>query len=252
MDKAYLDHLDELRTRMMRAMLGIIIGVIISFVFISGIFRFLCRPYFDFMASNGIVNQNALLSLSPSDTFMMTFHAAILTGIGIALPWTIYQLWSFVAPGLYNDEKRYVSLGVTSTVLFFVAGALFAYFMIAPMTITFFYNYSIGLGVMPSWTINGYFGFITTLLVCFGVAFELPVVIFLLSAIGIVSPYLLTRYRRHAIIVIFIISALLTPPDVVTQVMMAIPLILLYEISIFGAKFIYKKRMNRLIASEFS
>jgi len=124
--------------------------------------------------------------------------------------------------------------------------------MIAPMTITFFYNYSIGLGVMPSWTINGYFGFITTLLVCFGVAFELPVVIFLLSAIGIVSPYLLTRYRRHAIIVIFIISALLTPPDVVTQVMMAIPLILLYEISIFGAKFIYKKRMNRLIASEFS
>ncbi len=244
MNPAYLEHLDELRGRILKSASGVVAGTIVSFLFISKIFKFLCRPYL------AVSPQHTLVSLDPSDTFMMTFRSAIIAGLGMALPWIVYQLWSFVAPGLHKDEKRYVTLGVISTALFFVMGALFAYFAIIPTAVSFFYSYSLSMGITPNWTIGGYFGFIMTLIACFGVVFELPVVIFLLSALGIVSPYLLTKYRRHAIVVIFIIAAIFTPPDAVTQLMMAIPMVLLYEISVLGAKIVYKKRMTRLMANE--
>ncbi len=247
MNPAYLEHLDELRGRILKSCLGILAGTAVSFLFISNIFQFLCRPYTTFLASSGIPTQHALQSLNPADTFMMTFHAAILAGVGLSLPWIIYQLWRFIAPGLYKDEKKYVSVGVLSAALFFAAGAAFAYFVTIPIATSFFYGYSLSMGITPNWTIDGYFGFVTTLLACFGVVFELPVAIFLLSALGVVSPYLLKKYRRHAIVAIFIIAAVFTPPDVVSQLMMALPLLALYEISIIGAKAIYKRRMETIL-----
>lgn len=250
MKQAYLDHLDELRKRLVSSFAGMLCCTIVSFFFISRIINILCVPYVDFLRSSGISTQLVLQSLNPPDAFVMTMNAALLTGFALSLPWTSYQTWSFIGPALYKHEKKYVIVTILSTLSFFIIGCLFAYSSVIPTAISFFYNYSVNVGIQPGWTINGYFNFITTILICFGVVFELPVAVFFLSALGITTPYFFVRYRKHAIIIIFIVAAIFTPPDAASQIMMAVPMMLLYEISILGSKIVYHRRMKRIEAEE--
>lgn len=238
LDKKFIEHLEELRLCAIKALIGLAVGVGISFFIISVPFKFLSAPYFNYLSAIGVSTHAALRSLSPADTFQTTIQIALLFGFGLSLPWIGYQLWRFISPGLYKDEKKYVLIFCSAVSLFFLIGVVFAYFVTIPAAIAFFYKYSTEMGVTPDWTISNYFSFITVFLACFGVVFELPVAIVVLTWLGIVTPEYLSKYRRHAIVIVFIIAAIFTPPDVASQLMMGIPMVLLYEISILAAKLV--------------
>ena len=232
-ERDFWGHLDELRTCILKSLAGLLVGVVISFAFVSHILKFLSQPYVGHLAN--------LKSLSPGDTFSVTVKTAILTGLGLSFPWIAYQLWGFISPGLHKHERKYVVPFCASVAFFFLAGSAFAYFLVLPAVVSFFYEYSIKMGVAPDWTISNYLEFVTTFLVSFGVVFELPVAIATLTFFGVTNSKWLASYRRHAIVVIFIVAAIFTPPDFISQITMAVPMVILYEVSILVSKMIEKK-----------
>lgn len=238
LDKKFIEHLDELRIRLIKSLIGLAVGVAISFFAVSIPFKLLLAPYFNYLASTGVKVQSALRSLGPVDTFRTSMSIALLFGFGLALPWIGYQLWKFVAPGLYRHEKKYALIFCSVVPAFFFIGVAFAYWVTVPAAIGFFYRYTTSMGVAPDWTISSYFDFIAVLLACFGVVFELPVAVVVLTLMGIVTPENLSKYRRHAIVIIFIVAAILTPPDIVSQLMLGIPMVLLYEVSILASRLV--------------
>lgn len=238
-EKKFIEHLDELRTCLLRASAGLLIGTAASFIFISSIFKFISKPYLDILSKSGMSVNVAFRSLSPADTLQVTLKAAIMCGLCITFPWIVYQIWRFVSPALYKKEKKYSLIFCSSTIILFACGAAFCYYAVLPTTLSFFHNYSLGFGVTPEWTIGNYYSFVVTFILGFGLVFELPVAITILSFLGLVTPKTLVTYRRHAIICIFIVAAFFTPsPDFVSQLMMGVPMVLLYEISIFAARLI--------------
>lgn len=238
----FVRHLDELRRSLIRSIIGLVITTVLSLVFISPLIKLLSKPYTDYLASAGLSTVAVLRSLAPADTISVTLKTAIIFGLGLASPWIIYQMWSFVAPGLYKNEKRYAGVFCSSVIIFFVGGVVFAYLAVLPTAISFFYKYSVSMGIAPDWTITNYLGFVATFLVSFGVVFEMPVAIATLAWLGLTNSRWLASYRRHAIVVIFIIAAIFTPPDVISQLAMGIPMVILYEVSILAAKMIEKVR----------
>ncbi len=240
----FIDHIEELRGALLKALLGLGAGFAVSFFFISVFFKILTKPYLDLLVSLNVPLTSALRSLSPGDTFQMSMQAAFLVGLALALPWITYQLWRFVSPALYTHERRYVLIFSGSAFAFFLIGMAFCYFVVLPAAISFFYNYTVEMGIAPDWTISNYFDFVVTFLACFGVVFELPVAMAVLTWLGIASPEIFAKYRRHAIVIIFIIAAIFTPPDVASQLMMGVPMVILYELSIFASRFV-KVRADR-------
>ena len=247
--KSFVGHLEDLRGCVLKSAIGLVVGVVVSFVFVSFILEFLSRPYFDYLSSRGLSTTMALRSLSPADTLLVTFKAAILFGLGLVSPWIAYQLWRFVSPALYKDERKRAVIFCAFVFVFFFIGLAFAYFVVLPIAIRFFYEYTIKMGIAPDWAIANYYGLVIAFMACFGIIFELPVAVTILTWLGIITSQDLTRYRKHAIVCIFIAAALLTPPDVITQLMMGIPLIALYEVSILVSKIIDKGR-NKITLKE--
>ena len=173
--------------------------------------------------------------------FITYLKVALIAGILLSAPFIFYQLWLFIAPGLYQREKRYVIPFVLFSTILFVGGALFGYFVVFPFGFKFFLGFSNQyIKALPS--VKQYFSFSIKLLLAFGIVFELPVVVFFLTKMGLITPELLKKKRKYAILLIFIIAAILTPPDAATQCMMAVPLIVLYEISILVSKTARKKK----------
>lgn len=252
-DEKLIEHLEALRACLVRSLAGLAVGVGVSFLAISIPFKLLLTPYFKYLSAIGVSTETALRSLSPADTFQTSVSLALLFGFGLSLPWIGYQLWNFISPGLYRHEKKYASIFCAAVSLFFLAGAAFAYFVTLPAVIGFFYEYSIGMGVSPDWTISNYFSFIAVFLTCFGVVFELPVAVVVLTWLGLVTPEGLSRYRKHAIVGVFIVAAVFTPPDIVSQLMMGVPMVLLYEVSILVSRFVgLRKRDEELIPGVFT
>lgn len=237
-DKKIIEHLEELRACVMRALIGLVVCVIIGFFFVSLFFRLLSKPFLDYLAALNISTIMVLRSLSPGETFQMSMHAALLFGFGVSLPWIFYQLWGFVSPGLYKNEKKGVFIFCIAGFGFFLIGVAFAYFVTLPAALSFFYEYTTGMGIAPDWTISNYYNFVIAFLVCFGVVFELPVAIVILTWLGIVEPGTLAKRRKHAIIIIFIVAAIFTPPDVISQIMMGVPMVILYELSILISRLV--------------
>ena len=166
---------------------------------------------------------------------------ALLGGIIVSIPVLTYQLWKFIAPGLYIDEKKYIIPLIIFTFLSFISGLVFAYMIVIPFSLSFFT--SVGLeGIDNNFSINYYFNFITWLMLGSGLIFELPVIVFILSVIGLLTPAFMRHYRRYAIVFILVISAFITPPDPVSLVLMSIPLLLLYEISIGVSWLVNRKK----------
>ena len=229
----FTEHLEELRWVLFKSLLSIMVFFVISFYFSEYIMDFLLKPLPE--------TSNKLIYLEPAGGFMVRLKAAFSAGIVFSLPVIVYQLWSFIAPGLIDRERRYVPAVVFFTTICFAAGASFAYFGVIPLALAFFEKFQTDF-IISNITINSYLSFVVWLMLVFGLVFELPVLALFFAKIGLVNDRILRKARRYAIVIIVILAAILTPPDVVSQIMLAIPLILLYEVSIIIAKIFGKKK----------
>ena len=221
----FLEHLEELRWRLIKSFVSIILGSILSFSFIDKILSILLLPTLETTIPINIQ------VLSVQGMFIIKWFISFISGFILAFPVLIYQLWKFISPGLKVNEKKYVFPIVFFSFSSFVIGISFGYFILIPFSLEFFS--SIGMGnVENNYSIQYYFSFLSWLLLGSGVIFQLPVVSLMLSALGLLTPAFMRHYRRHSIVSIFILSSFITPPDPVSMLIMAVPLILLYELSI--------------------
>ncbi|SUZ80667.1 uncharacterized protein METZ01_LOCUS33521 [marine metagenome] len=221
----FLDHLEELRWRIIKGLLAIIVGSAVSFGFIDQILEILLKP------TTSTSYRIALQVLSVQGMFLIKWFIAFISGFVLAMPVVVYQIWKFVTPGLKINEKRYALPVVLFACISFITGVSFGYLVLIPFSLEFFSGMGAGL-VENNFSITYYFSFLTWLLLGAGLVFQLPVLSLFLSAIGVLTPPFMRHYRRHAIVTILILSSFITPPDPVSMLMMAVPLVVLYEISI--------------------
>ena len=224
---SFIDHLEELRWRIIKIISSIIFGGILTFFFIDFFLELLLKPL-DNTNSDNPIN---LQVLSVQGMFIIKWSIALIGGVVLAIPVITFQIWKFISPGLYANEKGFVLPLVFFSFVSFLLGIIFSYTILIPYCLNFFASLS-GETVLNNFSINHYFSFITWLLLGCGIVFQLPVVSFLLSTIGLLTPAFMRHYRRHAFVIIFILSSFITPPDPVSMLVMAFPLIILYEISI--------------------
>jgi sec-independent protein translocase protein TatC len=229
-------HLEELRKRLIICFIAIGIGFVLSYGFKEKLFEVLTYPLIKVMHSG-----DKLIFTGLPEAFFTYLKVAFISGIILSTPVIFYQFWKFVAPGLYDKEKRLLIPIVALSTFFFVGGAFFGYFIVFPFGFRFFLGFASDT-IRPLPSMREYLSFSTKLLLAFGFVFELPLIITFFARMGIVSVDFLKTKRKYAILVIFTVSAILTPPDVATQIMMAVPLMVLYEISIVGAKIFGKKK----------
>jgi len=223
------DHLEELRMRLIYALAGLVLAAILCLVFGSRIIAFIERPYVHVMGVEA-----SLQTLAPTDGFVSYVKISLISGLIISSPWVFYHLWMFVAAGLYPHERRYVRLATPFSAILFISGALFFIIVVAPLTLGFLVKFNQGvLGVASRFTFGNYISFVTMLMLVFGLAFQTPIAIFVLNKTGLVSLEALKHSRKFVVLAIFIIAAMATPPDVVSQVTLAIPLYLLFELGVF-------------------
>jgi apolipoprotein N-acyltransferase len=226
----FLDHLEELRWRILKGLGAVVVGALICAVFADEILHVLRRPI------ELMEHPPKLIYLKPMGMFIVKLNIALAGGAVIALPVLLYQLWLFVAPGLFSHERFYIEFIIVSSTLCFALGSAIAYYAVLPLAMIFLVGLSGDTGIEAQFDIGMYIGFVLRLLIAFGVVFELPVATFFLAKVGVVSAELMRSGRRYAYLGGFVLAALLTPPDPISQLMMAIPLILLYEISIWVAR----------------
>ena len=222
------DHLEELRLRLFLALSGLIVASVVCLFFGSRIIAFIEIPYNNAMGQDG-----RLQTLAPADGFVSYMKIALIAGVIVSSPWIFYQIWMFVSAGLYLNEKRFIRLAVPFSVVLFVAGALFFIFIVAPITLGFLVNFNKRvLGVTSNFTFKNYISFVTTLMLVFGIAFQTPVAIFFLNKTGLLSLKALRSSRKFVLLAVFIIAAMVTPPDVISQITLALPLYMLFELGI--------------------
>jgi sec-independent protein translocase protein TatC len=231
----FLDHLEELRWRLLKSLISVLIGSVVTFYFIDIIIEFLIKP------TQNLANPMDLQVLKVQGMFMIKWGIALIGGFVLAIPVLTYQLWKFISPGLYLNERKYVGPLIFFTYLSFLVGLVFSYTVIIPFSLEFFTSVGVDQ-IENNFSINYYFNFVTWLMIGSGLIFELPVLVFILSVIGLLTPSFMSHYRRHSIVIILILSAFITPPDPVSLVLMFIPLWLLYEISIGVSWLVNRKR----------
>lgn len=233
-------HLEELRKRLIICFVAIGIGVVIAYGFKEKLFEILTIPLVREMRPG-----DKLIFTGLTEAFFTYMKVSFFAGIILASPVIIYQFWAFVGPGLYQKERRYFVPIVLLSVFFFVGGSLFCFFVVFPFAFKFFLSFATDV-IQPLPSMNEYLSFASVTMLAFGLVFELPLVIVFLARLGVVSVDFLRKNRKYAILLIFLVAAILTPgPDVVSQVLMAFPLMLLYEISIVGAIFFGKKKEKK-------
>jgi sec-independent protein translocase protein TatC len=235
----FTSHLEELRKRLIICFVAVGIGFCACYGFSKQLFEILMHPLLMAMPP-----EEKLVYTGLPEAFFTYLKVAFLGGVLLAVPVIAYQFWLFIAPGLYDKEKRWVIPIVFLSSVFFVGGALFGYFIVFPFGFNFFMGFASD-SIRPLPSMKEYLSFSTKLLIAFGVVFELPLFVTFLAKLGIVDVPFLKKNRKYALLLFFVFSAILTPPDVVTQVMMAGPLMILYEISIFGAKIFGKKKQEK-------
>ena len=241
-EMTFLEHLEELRWRIIKALIGVLIGSVLVGIFIDFLINdILLAPAKHTNPPLSIIN------LKPYGQFVLYMEVIIIGGAIVSLPHIIYQFWKFVEPALKPNERKYISSIVIFTTLCFLIGVIFAYFLILPAALSFFATFGSNI-IENKISADEYLSFVISLMLTAGLVFELPMISFFLSKIGILKPEFMRKYRRHAIILILFIAAIATPgPDVTSQVLLAVPLILLYEISIIICKYSQKKSNNQNI-----
>lgn len=233
-EMTFLEHLEELRWRIIYALIGIVLGTITAWIFI------------DFLVENILLlpartANLSLQNLRPFGQLFLFIQIAIIAGFIISIPNVFYQTWKFLSPALKQNEKKYITLIVVFSTICFLTGIVFAYYIMLPLTLKFAAQFG-SEQIENNFAIDEYFSIIISVMIAAGIVFELPMLSFLLSKLGIITPKIMRKWRRHSIITILVLAAILTPgTDPVAQILLAIPLVLLYEISIFVSKIFSKK-----------
>nr|WP_245590889.1 twin-arginine translocase subunit TatC [Nitratidesulfovibrio termitidis] len=233
-----LDHLSELRVRLVRSLIALAVGFFACYGFAEQLFNYLMIPLTRALPAGAKLIYTAL-----PEAFFVYMQVALVAGAFLASPYLFYQIWSFIAPGLYDEEKRHVIPIAGASALFFVAGAAFCYFQVFPYAFEFFVGFATDT-IAPMPKLDEYLGFTLKMLLAFGLIFEMPLFAFFLSRLGIVTAQGMRKTRKYAILGIFVVAAILTPPDVFSQMMMAAPMLVLYEISILVAATFGKKKRS--------
>lgn len=237
-----LSHLLELRTRLMRAVVAVAVAFVPCAYFANDLFEFMSEPL-----KAKLPKGASLVATSVMSPFTTPFKLAFMVGLFLAMPVVLGQIWGFVAPGLYRHEKRFAAPLLISSILLFYVGVAFAYFLVFPVMFQFFVG-TTPAGVQMMTDINQYLDFALTMFFAFGVAFEVPIAVVLLALTGLVSPEKLASSRGYVIIGIFVIAALLTPPDALAQTAMAVPMWLLYEAGlVFARMMVREQKKNRAL-----
>lgn len=258
-EMSFLNHLEELRWHLVRSFLAIFIVAILVFINIKTIFndvllahlkpnfatyQFFCKVFSAMGIDSSfcaIKFNQTLQSLNPTQQLMTAIWSSLILGFVVAFPYVLWEIWRFIAPGLHESERK-KSRGFISIASFlFFLGILFSYFVIIPMSVYFFYNFQISDAVQNNFKLDAYIGLVTNTLLGVAVFFELPVIIFFLSKIGLLSPVFLRKYRKHALVLVLILSAIITPPDVASQVIVSVPIMILYEVGIYVSAYVMRK-----------
>lgn len=250
-EMSFFDHLEELRWRLIKAIIGVAVGMIVCWIFIDWIImQVLLKPVTDINAHLAPGQPLFhLQNLKPFGQLFLYMQVAIIGGALLSIPNILYQVWAFIAPGLLQKERKYVRSIVFFSSFCFLAGVAFAYFVMLPAALGFFATFGTAT-IENNIAISEYMNFIISVMLSAGVVFELPMVSWFLSRLGILTPKFMRRYRRHAIVAIFILAAVLTPgTDPVSQVLLAVPLMGLYEISIMVSAWASRKREESSLAS---
>ncbi len=249
-EMSFLEHLEELRWHIIRSMVGILLAAILGFVFKDFVFdtlilgptkedfwtyRFFC--HYTGMLCKGPGELN-IFTKDLGEQFLLHIKVSFVLGFIIASPYVFWEMWKFIKPGLYDQEQKLAKYFVWICSALFMIGILFGYFVVTPMAVTFLANYSLSNVIENSVTLSSLIGNLTMIVLPAGLIFELPLVIYFLAKMGLVTPEFLKKYRKHAVVIILILAAIITPPDVVTQLLVTFPLYILYEIGIYVAKYV--------------
>jgi len=241
---SFTSHFIELRSRLLKSIIFILVIFIISYIFAEQIYNFLVDPYAKVVKDDSVSRR--LIFTALHETFITYLKVAFFSAIFLGSPLLLIQIYKFIAPGLYKNEKKALLPYLIFTPILFLFGGLLVYYLIMPLAIKFFLSFeSIGsntsLPIQLEAKVNEYLSLIMRLIFAFGISFQLPILLNLLAKIGVVNSKYLKKTRRYVIVIIFTVAAILTPPDPITQIGLAIPLLLLYELSIFTVKFTEKK-----------
>jgi sec-independent protein translocase protein TatC len=262
-EMSFLDHLEALRWHLVRSGIAIVVLSILAFIYSREIFdyviiapknpdfwtyRFLCDLSTFFLHSDELCIKKipfTLINIDMSGQFTTDVSVSVITGLVVAFPYVFWELWSFIKPALHPQEKKYTRGIVFFTSLLFIMGVSFGYFIIAPLSINFLGTYQVSAQVENQIGLSSFISTMTTTTLATGLVFELPIVVYFLSKIGVLTPGFMRMYRKHAIVLILILAAIITPPDVTSQILVTIPILLLYEISIFISAFVLKNSANK-------
>ena len=236
LERPLIAHLLELRTRLLRGFMGLVVVLVCLLPFANKLYALLAQPLLDKLPKGG-----QLIATQVASPFFAPMKLAFFAALMLSMPWLLYQAWAFVAPGLYQREKKLALPLLASALSLFYAGCAFAFFLVLPMVFGFLTKVT-PAGVAMMTDIGAYLDFVLVMFLAFGLAFELPVALVILSLLGWVTPAQLREARGYAVVGIFIIAAIVTPPDVVSQLMLAIPMVLLYEAGILAAALVTPRR----------
>ncbi|MFI4911548.1 MAG: twin-arginine translocase subunit TatC [Sedimentisphaeraceae bacterium JB056] len=242
------EHLEDLRYRLIMAISGILGGFVVCLFFGKFILKLASMPYKKAMESAGL--DATLQAIQPSEQFVVYVKCALVFGIVLAAPWIFYHLWKFIAPGLYKKEVRFIHTVSPLSAALFMAGSIFFITVIAPMALSFFINFETGIEfVEVNVTLQNYINFILSLTLIFGLAFQLPIAIIFAEMLGLVTIEMLNKGRKIVIMALVVIAAIVTPPDIISQIALACPLYILYELSIAFCLLTRKRRKKKAIES---
>ncbi|WP_299678557.1 twin-arginine translocase subunit TatC [uncultured Dokdonia sp.] len=264
-EMSFLDHLEVLRWHLIRSTLAVVIIGIVAFIFIDFLFEvvILGPSYPEFVSydilckisglvgmEKGCIGEGDLDFIIQSRKVGAQFNTAIwtsiTTGVVVGFPYILYEFWKFISPGLYENERKSSKGFIIIASLLFFMGAFFGYYIIAPLSINFLSGFKVADTIQNEFDIDSYVGLMRASILAAGIIFELPIIIYFLTKIGLVTPQFLRKNRKYALVIVLILSAIITPPDVSTQVIVAVPILILYEISIVISRIVIKREEKRL------
>lgn len=261
-EMSFLDHLEELRWHLVRSVISVMVAAIIAFIFKDFVVGIIMAPkHMDFPTYVALCEMSKFLGMDMSfcaselpfvievrsvgGQFSAHIWTSIYAGLVIAFPYVLYQLWSFISPGLQTNERRNSRGFIIIASLLFFLGVAFGYYVITPLSLNFLTNYTFAEEVSNAFDLSSYNSIVRSSSLAAGFVFELPILIYFLTKIGLVTPQILRKYRKYALVIVLILSAVITPPDIASQVIVAIPILLLYQISIYISALVVRKQKRR-------
>lgn len=261
-EMSFLDHLEELRWHLIRSIIAVMIIGVVAFVFKGFIFdtiifgpknmsfptyKFFCEIATFFGIESDFCSDSLPFTLqnrTMAGQFSAHIWTSIWAGVIVGFPYLLWELWRFISPGLYDNERKHSRGFIAIASLLFFLGVLFGYYIIAPLSINFLGTYTVSAEVANEIDISSYISTVRASVIACGIMFELPILIYFLARVGLVTPELLKKYRKFAIVIIFMLAAVITPPDVASQVIVSIPILILYELSIFISRIVIRKQQS--------